>query len=200
MITSEHLKSLGIDTKWLDPLNMAFEKYGIDTPKRQASFIGQCQHESGNFKHLQENLNYSAPRLMQVFPKRFPTIEIANQAVAKGASGIAEAMYGMRKDLGNTEVGDGGKYFGRGIIQLTGKANYTAYSNAVGKPEILTNPELLALPEDAIMSAGWFWKMRSLNAFADVSDYKEMTHKINGGFLGLIERTANINKALSIIV
>jgi putative chitinase len=197
MITSEQLQKLNIDQKWLQPLNDTFEKFEINTPQRMASFIGQCMHESGNFNHLEENLNYSAVRLTQVFPNRF-TLAKATECVAKGKQAIAEAMYGHRADLGNTSDGDGGAFFGRGLIQLTGKANYTAFSAAIEKPEILENPSLVATPEYACLSAGWFWSTRKLNDFADKSDYVTMTKRINGGTLGLPERQANIKKVLSV--
>jgi putative chitinase len=198
MITSEQLTKLSIDQKWLQPLNDTFAKFDINTPARMASFIGQCQHESGNFTHLEENLNYSAVRLTQVFPARF-TLAKAQDAVAKGKAAIAEGMYGKRTDLGNTQDGDGGKFFGRGVIQLTGRANYTSFATAIGKPEIIENPFLVATPEYACLSAGWFWSTRKLNDLADKGDYDTMTKRINGGTLGLAERKANIQKALTVL-
>jgi putative chitinase len=198
MITSEQLAKIGIDAKWLEPLNHTFEKFEINTPKRMASFIGQCMHESGNFKSLEENLNYSAVRLTQVFPNRF-TLAKAQDCVAKGKQAIAEAMYGKRADLGNTQDGDGGKFFGRGVIQLTGRANYTSFATAIGKPEIIEKPELVATPEYACLSAGWFWSTRKINLLADSGDYTTMTKRINGGTLGLQERINNIDKVLKVL-
>jgi putative chitinase len=194
----DQLKSLNIDEKWLEPFNQTFDKYNINTPLRQAAFIGQCQHESGNFNHLEENLNYSAIRLVQIFPNRF-TLTKAQDCVAKGKKSIAEAMYGHRSDLGNTQDGDGGKFFGRGLIQLTGRANYTSFANDIQNSEILNNPSLLATPEYACLSAGWFWNSRKLNDLADKQDYTTMTKRINGGTLGLEERISHINKALTIL-
>ena len=193
MITNEILSKLGIEEKWLQPLIETFEKFEINTPKRMASFLGQCMHESGNFKHLEENLNYSAVRLTQVFPNRF-TLAKATDCVAKGKTAIAEGMYGHRADLGNTKDGDGGAFLGRGLIQLTGRANYTSFATAIGKPEILENPSLVATPEYACLSAGWFWSTRKLNTTADTNDYTTMTRRINGGTLGLDERIVNIQK------
>ena len=198
MITANQLVKLGIDAKWLQPLLDTFKKFSIDTPQRQASFIGQCMHESGNFRLLEENLNYSATRIAQVWP-RIPLAK-AQEAVAQGKPAIAEIIYGNRADLGNTQAGDGGKFFGRGLIQLTGRANYTAFANAIKKPEILQKPELVATPEYAALSAGWFWNSRGLNAYADKEDYVSMTRRINGGILGLAQREANINKILKLIV
>jgi putative chitinase len=198
MINNEQLTKLGIDQKWLQPLNDTFAKFDINTPARMASFIGQCKHESGNFNHLEENLNYSAVRLTQVFPNRF-TLAKAQDCVAKGKAAIAEGMYGKRADLGNTQDGDGGKFFGRGVIQLTGRANYTSFATAINKPEIIENPSLVATPEYACLSAGWFWSTRKLNDLADKGDYDTMTKRINGGTLGLAERKANIQKALQVL-
>jgi putative chitinase len=198
MITSEQLQKIGIEAQWTDALNHTFEKFEINTKDRMASFIGQCMHESGNFKHLEENLNYSAVRLTQIFPNRF-TLAKATDCVAKGKPAIAEAMYGKRADLGNTQDGDGGKFFGRGLIQLTGRANYTAFATAIAKPEIIENPSLLATPEYACLSAGWFWNTRKLNTCADTADYTTMTKRINGGTLGLAERENNIKKILTIL-
>lgn len=198
MITLEQLQKIGIDAKWLDPLNHTFEKFNINTKDRMASFIGQCMHESGNFNHLEENLNYSAVRLTQVFPNRF-TLAKATDCVAKGKQAIAEAMYGKRADLGNTQDGDGGKFFGRGVIQLTGRANYTAFATAIGRPDLIEHPELVATPEFACLSAGWFWDTRRLNLSADTNDYTTMTRRINGGVLGLNERIANIEKVKKLL-
>jgi len=198
MITSEQLTKLSIDTKWLEPLNDTFAKFEINTPARQASFIGQCQHESRDFTHLEEDLRYSAVRLVQIFPNRF-TLAKAQDCVAKGKQAIAEGMYGHRADLGNTKDGDGGLFFGRGLIQLTGRANYTSFANAIKNDEIVNNPSLIATPEYACLSAGWFWSTRKLNALADSADYTTMTKRINGGTLGLAEREANIKKVLAVL-
>jgi len=198
MITSEQLTKLGIDQKWLQPLNDTFAKFDINTPARMASFIGQCQHESRDFTHLEEDLRYSAVRLVQIFPNRF-TLAKAQDCVAKGKQAIAEGMYGHRADLGNNKDGDGGLFFGRGVIQLTGRANYTAFANAIKNDEIVNNPSLVATPEFACLSAGWFWSTRKLNDLADKADYDLMTKRINGGVLGLAERKANIQKALEIL-
>jgi len=108
-------------------------------------------------------------------------------------------MNGKRADFGNTPDGDGGKFFGRGVIQLTGRANYTSFATAIGKPEIIENPSLVATPEYACLSAGWFWNTRKLNDLADKGDYDTMTRRINGGILGLAERKANISKALTVL-
>lgn len=194
-MTNDQLIALGIDAKWLDPLNFTFDKYEINTPKRQAGFIGQCQHESGNFKTLEENLHYSAAALMRVWPSRFPDQATANQ-YANNPEKIANKVYAGR--MGNTEDGDGWKYHGRGVIQLTGKDNYMFCGQAI-KLDLMDNPDLLLEPMNAMLSAGWFWNKRGLNAAADVSGWEEVTRKINGGVLGLDDRIAKITKALQIL-
>jgi len=194
-MTNDQLIVLGIEDKWLDPLNSTFDKYEINTPKRQAGFIGQCQHESGNFKTLEENLHYSAASLMRVWPSRFPDQATADQ-YANNPEKIANKVYAGR--MGNTEDGDGWKYHGRGVIQLTGKDNYMFCGQAI-KLDLMDNPDLLLEPMNAMLSAGWFWNKRGLNAAADVSGWEEITRKINGGVLGLDDRIAKITKALQIL-
>ena len=194
-MTNDLLIALGIEDKWLDPLNSTFDKYEINTPKRQAGFIGQCQHESGNFKTLEENLHYSAASLMRVWPSRFPDQATADQ-YANNPEKIANKVYAGR--MGNTEDGDGWKYHGRGVIQLTGKDNYMFCGQAI-KLNLMDNPDLLLEPMNAMLSAGWFWNKRGLNAAADVSGWEEVTRKINGGVLGLDDRIAKITKALQIL-
>lgn len=196
-MNSEQLQKLGIDPKWLEPLNKTFEKYEINTPTRQAAFIGQCGHESANFKTLEENLNYSAKGLMATWPSRFPTIEIATQ-FERNPEKIANKVYGGRADLGNTEDGDGWRFHGRGLIQLTGRSNYTVCGLALDKP-FAELPELVLEPENATLSAGWFWNKRGLNALADSEDWTTMTRRINGGTIGLQDRINKIHKAMDIL-
>jgi putative chitinase len=196
-MNSEQLQKLGIDPKWLEPLNKTFEKYEINTPTRQAAFIGQCGHESANFKTLEENLNYSAKGLMATWPSRFPTIEIATQ-FERNPEKIANKVYGGRADLGNTEDGDGWRFHGRGLIQLTGRSNYTVCGLALDKP-FAELPELVLEPENATLSAGWFWNKRGLNTLADAEDWTTMTRRINGGTIGLQDRINKIHKAMDIL-
>ena len=193
MLTNEQLGKLGLDAKWLDPLNETFEKYEINTSKRQACFIGQCMHESGGFKFLHENLNYSAKALMATWPSRFPNIEVASEYERKPEK-IADKVYGGR--MGNTEDGDGRKYIGRGLIQLTGKDNYKAASDALGE-DLVANPQLVEEPRFAALTAGWFWNKKGLNALADAMDVETMTKRINGGSIGIDDRKAKINMALN---
>jgi putative chitinase len=197
MLSSEKLADLGIDAKWLNGLVYTFSKYQINTNTRQAAFIGQCQHESNNFKTLEENLNYSAGGLMRVWPSRFPDSAIADK-YAHNPEMIANKVYGGRADLGNVEDGDGWKFHGRGVIQLTGRANYTVCGQALGQP-FTSNPSLLLDPEWACLSAGWFWNKKGLNALADTEDWTTMTKRINGGTIGLSDRINKIHKAMDIL-
>jgi putative chitinase len=194
-MNNEQLQQLGIDSKWLDPLNQTFAKYDINTTLRQAAFIGQCQHESNNFKVLQENLNYSAEGLMKTWPSRFPTLEIANQYARQPAK-IAGKVYNGR--MGNTSEEEAAKYFGRGLIQLTGKENYDNCGKGIGI-DLIGQPDLLAEPMYACLSAGWFWNKKGLNALADAKDYDTMTKRINGGLIGLDDRKAKISKTEEIL-
>ena len=194
-MNNAQLQELGIDSKWLEPLTETFQKYDINTPKRQAAFIGQCAHESGNFKTLQENLNYSAEGLMKTWPSRFPTKEIADQYARQPAK-IAGKVYNGR--LGNTSEEEAAKYLGRGLIQLTGKENYGNCGSGIGV-DLLSNPNLLTDPKYATLSAGWFWNKQGLNSLADASDIETMTKRINGGLIGLDDRKAKIAKALSVL-
>lgn len=208
MITAEQVQKLGLFADWLEPLNKVFERFEINTPARMAAFIGQCAHESGDFKVLQENLNYKSDALMKLFSrpriseedcKKYGRRDEIKQRADQDA--IANLIYGGdfgRKNLGNTEFGDGAKYKGRGLIQLTGKANYAKAGDALGV-DLLSSPELVAQPEYAALTAGWFWNSRSLNTFADSGDIEGMTKKINGGTIGLDDRKKHIVHALEIL-
>ena len=189
------LLALGIEGKWFEPLQETFEKYQINTPKRQACFIGQCMHESGGFKFLKENLNYSAKALMATWPSRFPDADMAEK-YARQPEMIANKVYSGR--MGNTEDGDGAKFIGRGLIQLTGKDNYMAFGEAIGE-DLVSNPQLVEQPRYAALSAGWFWNKRGLNALADIMDITTLTVRINGGKIGIDDRIAKINKALDVL-
>lgn len=192
-MNKEQLRALGINDKWLDPLNATFEKFEINTPKRQAAFIGQCAHESANFKVLQENLNYSAEGLMKTWPSRFPTKEVADQYARQPAK-IAGKVYNGR--LGNTSEEEAAKYLGRGLIQLTGKENYERCGSAIGV-DLVNEPNLLVEPNHAAMSAGWFWNKKGLNELADQQEHGQITKRINGGTLGLDDRLQKTTKALA---
>jgi putative chitinase len=195
MINSLQLQELGIDPKWEIPLNQTFIKYDINNAKRQAAFIGQCAHESGNFKILQENLNYSAEGLMKTWPSRFPTKEIADQFARQPAK-IAGKVYNGR--LGNTSEEEASKYLGRGLIQLTGKDNYERCGSSIGV-DLVSHPDLLLDPQNAALSAGWFWNKHGLNELADAQEHGMITKRINGGTIGLDDRIAKTTKALSVL-
>jgi len=194
-MTDQQLAELGIDAKWLNPLNAAFEKYDINTPKRQAAFIGQCSVESNNFKTLEENLNYSAEGLMRTWPSRFPDMDTAEK-YAHNPEKIANKVYAGR--MGNTEEGDGWKFHGRGLIQLTGRDNYKNCGQAIAE-DLINNPDLLAQPEGAALSAAWFFNKHGLNQLADIGDFVLMSKRINGGDLGLSQRIAKINHAINVL-
>ena len=195
-MTEMQLQALGIDAKWLEPLKNTFAKYGINTIQRQAAFIGQCGHESNNFKVLEENLHYSAKGLMATWPSRFD--QATAEKMANNPEMIANKVYGGRADLGNTQDGDGAKFHGRGLIQLTGRSNVTVCGDALGQP-FSEHPELLLEPQWACMSAGWFWNKRNLNELADNEDWTSITKRINGGTIGLQDRIDKIHKAMDVL-
>jgi putative chitinase len=197
MVTSEKLKKLHIGEQWVDALNATFQRFNIDTPVRQASFIGQCGHECGNFKVLEENLNYRAEVLMRLWKSRFPTIDIANE-YARNPKKIANKVYASRMGNRDESSGDGFRFRGRGCIQLTGHANYFHAGKACGV-DFVMEPDLVATPQYAAMTAGWFWDTHKLNQFADVRDFKTMTKKINGGFIGLDDRIKHIEHAMQVL-
>ena len=197
MVSKEHLQKMHIGEQWVDALNETFQRFNILTPIQQASFIGQCGHECGNFKTLEENLNYKAETLMKLWKTRFPTIEIANE-YARNPKKIANKVYANRMGNRDESSGDGYRFRGRGCIQLTGHANYFHAGNACGE-DFVMNPDLVATPRYAAMTAGWFWDTHKLNQYADRTDYLMMTKKINGGTIGLDDRIRHINHALDIL-
>ena len=156
-----HAKSRVQD--FLEPLNAAMREFHINTPVRQAAFLAQIAHESGELRYVEE--------------------------IASGAA------YEGRKDLGNTQPGDGMRYKGRGLIQITGRNNYAECGKAMGV-DLITNPELLETNDLACRSAAWFWASRGLNDLADKGDFDRITKRINGGYNGLKERQAYYAKAM----
>ena len=197
MVNAEQLKKLHIGEQWVDALNETFARFNILSPVQQASFIGQCGHECGNFKVLEENLNYRAEVLMKLWAKRFPTIEIANE-YARNPKKIANKVYASRMGNRDESSGDGFRFRGRGCIQLTGHANYFHAGKACDV-DFVMNPDLVGTPKYAAMTAGWFWNTHKLNQYADSRDFVMMTKKINGGTIGLQDRINHINHALDII-
>ena len=181
---------------WYGALNLLLPDYEIDTPQRVAAFLAQCAHESGSFKFLKENLNYRAVTLRKVFPKYFPDDAMA-EAYAMQPEKIANRVYASRMGNGDEASGDGFRYCGRGLIQLTGKNNYTAFANSIDTP-VEEIPEFLSTFEGAVQSACWFWETNNLNVQADAGDIKTMTKKINGGFIGLEDRVKHYEHALHV--
>lgn len=181
--------------KYVDPLNEIGEHFDLFTnPKRMAAFIAQVSHESGGFNFTKEGLNYSAKALMKTWPRRFPTLDIANQ-YARNPQKIANKVYANRMGNGPESSGDGYRYRGRGLIQLTGKENYTKFANSIGKSlsETITYMETA---EGAVASAAWFWDMNKLNVYADKGDFIGLTRRINGGTIGLADRQKHYQEAL----
>ena len=195
-MNNEQLAKLGIDAKWLEPINKAFEQFQINTPKRQAEFLGQCMVESGKFTHLVENLNYSAQRLVQVWPAKFRGVD-AN-AYGGHPEKLANRVYAGIIGNGDEASGDGFKFRGRGVIQLTGRANYKACGVGIGK-DLEADPDYVATPEGAVLSAAWYFKSRGLNELADAWNLDEVTHRVNAAKLGLAERKAFSEQALKVL-
>ena len=205
MLTSEQFHHLfprnGDPEGWVESMNSVFPVYEINTPQRIAAFLAQCGHESGGFTVFEENLNYSAQGLCNIFKKYFPTLESA-QPYARKPEMIANKVYANRMGNGPESSGDGYKYRGRGPIQLTGKANYTAFAKEMFEnwQEVVENPDWVTWDKDfALMSAIWFWNKTGLNKEADIGDIKTMTRKINGGFIGLEDRIKHYNEAIHLL-
>lgn len=200
--------------KWIDAIVSVCQEFEINTPQRIAAFIAQTSHESGGYTMLSENLNYRAATLAACWPNRFATLgadkkpikengKLVPTVVANSIAGkpelIANLVYSSRMGNGPAESGEGWKYRGRGLKQLTGKDNYTRCGQSLGI-DLVGNPDLLLEPMAAARSAGWFWKTNHLSAFADKGDIAGMTKKINGGLIGLAERQAKYDKCLASIV
>jgi putative chitinase len=181
---------------WYEALSNVLPEYEINTSERVAAFLAQCTHESGGFKRLKENLNYRWESLRKVFPKYFPTDELAQEYAHKQEQ-IANRVYGSRMGNGDESSGDGFRYCGRGLIQLTGRNNYTKFAESIGMA-VEEVPSLLETFEGAVKSACWFWKTNNLNQYADAGDILTMTKRINGGTIGLEDRIKHYNHALEI--
>jgi putative chitinase len=182
---------------WHSALEIILPDYDINTPKRIAAFIAQCAHESGNFRAIKENLNYRAVTLRKIFPKYFPTDELAAQYAGKPEK-IANKVYGGRMGNGPEESGDGWRYCGRGLIQLTGKDNYTRYAQSL-EISVEEASEHLTTFEGCVQSAAWFWESNNLNQWADKGDILTLTKRINGGTIGLEDRIKHYNHALHVL-
>lgn len=185
--------------EWMLSINKLLPVYNITSVKRVAMFLAQTGHESGNWNVLEENLNYRSSTLLRVFPKYFKTSAEAD-AYAMKPEKIANKVYASRMGNGGPSSGDGYKYRGRGILQVTGKDNYRACSKALyGDERLLTKPELLSGKDGALGSACWYWNLRGLNTDSDRKDIVAATKKINGGTNGLEDRKARYDRIMRIL-
>ncbi len=183
---------------WYNAMCEYLPKFEITTAARVAGFVAQCQHESLDFTILQENLNYGAKGLRGLFGKYFPTDELAKQYERKPQM-IANRIYANRMANGNEQSGDGWKFRGRGILQITGRANYTQCSRDLfGDDTLADDPDLVRTPEYAIITACWFWHKNQLNQICDRGDIVLLSKKINGGTIGLEDRIKHWNDALDV--
>lgn len=204
VLTKEQLKQLLPKNPYLDywhnALSILLPDYEINTPQRVAAFIAQCAHESGNFMVLQENLNYKWQSLRKLFPKYFPDDAIAQDYASRPnkQAAIANRIYASRMGNGPEESGDGYKYRGRGLIQLTGKHNYTWFAASLEiSPDEAS--DYLSTFEGAAQSACWFWETNKLNQWADKGDIVTLTKRINGGTIGLDDRIKHYEHALHVL-
>lgn len=179
--------------KFADPLIKACAEFGINTPLRIAAFLAQVAHESGNFRYVAENLNYSEQGLRAVFGRYFADGEAAS--FARRPEAIANRVYSNRLGNGDEASGDGWRYRGRGLIQITGRSNYGACGRGLGL-DLIAHPDLLEQPTDAARSAAWFWRERDLNRLADDGDLETITRRINGGLNGFADRKNHYAHAL----
>lgn len=207
MITLEQFSAMIPKNKdpesWYDAAMALFEEYEINTPNRIAGFMAQCAHESGDFTALEENLNYREETLLKIFPRYFGPDKEDAAAYAKNPEKIANYVYmdkfrSKQGAMGNTEPGDGWRFRGRGVKQLTGRNNYTAFGKSVGM-SAEEAAEYVATPKGALESACWFWKTNNLAKFADAGDNVGLTKKINGGTIGLDDRNRRWEAALAIL-
>jgi len=203
--TKEHLAALipgntNVDA-WYTALCEILPKYGIDTPRRVAHFISQCAHESNNFRSLEENLNYSKEALERVFPRYFGAGKRDAAAYARNPEKIANYVYMdefRTAKMGNVNPGDGWRFRGRGLKQLTGRDNYTRFGKSVGMTAEQA-ADYVATEKGAVESACWFWDTNKLNTIADTDNVVLMTRRINGGNIGLEDRQQRYNRALPLL-
>ena len=191
MVKNKHIEH------WYECFEQLLPDYDINTPQRVAAFVAQCAHESGNFVFIEENLNYKAASLRRVFPKYFPDDAIA-AAYANKPQMIANRVYANRMGNGDEASGDGYKYRGRGLIQLTGKDNYTFFAGSLGIT-VEEAAEYMGTFEGAAQSACFFWETNNLNQWADRGDILTLTKRINGGTIGLEDRIKHYNHACHIL-
>jgi putative chitinase len=221
--TVAHLTAAGVSKelaeRWIPYVQLAMTRYNINTPRQVAAWIAQCAHESAGFKLLVENLNYSADTMAVVWPTRFAEQEpdpkrkgktrpkkdakgknIPNKfalALHRKPEMIANSVYANRMGNGNIESGEGWKFRGRGLKQLTGKFNHIQASKALGV-DVVANPDLLLDPQWASMSAAWFWSENKCGPLADADDFVGLTKRINGGTIGLEDRQKRYKAVLAV--
>jgi putative chitinase len=199
--TVEQLKQIVPGNPYIEHWHEAFceilPDYDINTRARLAAFLAQCAHESGGFRAIKENLNYKAASLTKVWPRYFPNMDVAN-AYAQQPEKIANRAYANRMGNGPEESGDGWKFCGRGLIQLTGKDNYSRYAQST-EQSLDEASEHLTTFEGCVQSAAWFWEANNLNQYADSGDILTMTKRINGGTLGLEDRQKHYTHALHVL-
>ena len=185
---------------WHNILAQLLPDYNINTAQRIAAFVAQCAHESGGFTTLKENLNYRAPTLRKIFSKYFVSDAMAQEYASKPdkQAAIANLVYANRMGNGGPETGDGYRYCGRGLIQLTGKDNYTWFAESI-EISVEEAAQYLETFEGAAQSACWFWETNNLNRFADTGDILNLTKKINGGTIGLEDRVKHYEHALHVL-
>jgi len=223
----EHLIAAGIKRdvaeRWLPHVASALAEFNIDSPRAIAGWLAQTAHESGGYTMLEENLNYRAATMAACWPRRFavlgpdgkPTRDAKGalvpnkfaQALERKPEAIANVVYANRMGNGPTESGEGWKYRGRGLKQLTGKDNHARCSTALGV-DLVAEPELLLSPREAARSAAWFWHSNGCNRLIDGAqctrstleqDFIALTKKINGGTIGLADRRARFDRVLAAI-
>jgi len=194
-VTAQQLNLLKIGSEWVEPINTTLAAFGINSKEEVSAFIAQCSHESGNFRLLEENLNYKAETLMKLWPTRFNTSNVNDYA--HNPQKIANKVYSGRMGNRDEASGDGYRFRGRGVIQLTGHDNYWHCGQAINM-DFVAQPDLVATPMYAAMSGGWFWKTHGCNVLADQKDWVALTKRINGGTIGLEDRIALTNHAASV--
>jgi putative chitinase len=197
MLNETHLHQLEIGQEWLQPLIETFDRFGITTVDEQAAFIGEYSYESNHFKTLEENLNYRPETLHQLWSNRFPSIAFA-QSYAHQPEKIANFIYSNRMGNRTPESGDGYRFRGRGLPQLTGHDLYWHFGQYVGQ-DFVKNPDLVATPKFAAMAGGWYWKTHNLSVSADQKDWTKVTKIINGGTFGLEQRVALIDRSIAVL-
>lgn len=201
MITPQQLSAATgcrpeVAERWAAVISAAMDRFSINTPARQAHFLAQIAYESNLFTATVENLNYSAAGLLQTFPAKFKPSE--SEAFARKPASIANRVYANRFGNGKETSGDGYRYRGRGLIQITFKDNYRACGDALGI-DLVGNPDLLIVPRNAAISAAWYWDSHSCNELADAGDMQSITRAINGGLNGYDDRMALYKRAIGVL-